>query len=64
MSAFLGLLVPVLMYGLLCAVLGIWVRDNVITHWPTIGTDTAQYATRLRVRLLGSLTALRGRVMR
>lgn len=59
-----ALLIPVLAYGVLCAILGFWVRDNVLTHWPTLPADTAQYATRLRVRLLGGLSALVGRIGR
>lgn len=57
----LALLIPVLVYGVLCALLGFWVRDNVLTHWPTITTDIA---TSARVRLLGGLAAIKGRVGR
>lgn len=64
MAYVLGLLVPVLAYGVLCAFLGILVRDNIRTHWPTVGTDIAAWALIARVRLLGSLKALLGRVMR
>src|SRR3546814_8323811 len=51
----IALLIPVLLYGVLCALLGFWVRDNVLTHWPTITTDVAQI---VRVRLLGGLSSI------
>jgi hypothetical protein len=64
MTFFLGLLVPVLAYGVLCAFLGIWVRDTIRIHWPTMGEDTAARVLSARVSLLSGLKDLLGRIGR